>query len=234
MKMQSGSGLPISVPGIDLVEIGAGGGSIARAEMGTIAVGPDSAGASPGPISYAAGGLEPTVTDADLVLGYLNPGYFLGGRMKLDKAAAENGIEERLARPLGLSMEEAAWGMHTVVNSNMRRAIRLATVERGKDPRRYTLVGFGGAGPVHASRLAREIGISRVLLPSGAGVGSAAGLLAADTVFDLARTFDTALDESMLGSVNMVYEEMLAGGRAIMLENGVTEGVEFAASADMH
>ena len=102
MKMQSGSGLPISVPGIDLVEIGAGGGSIARAEMGTIAVGPDSAGASPGPISYAAGGLEPTVTDADLVLGYLNPGYFLGGRMKLDKAAAENGIEERLARPLGL------------------------------------------------------------------------------------------------------------------------------------
>ena len=234
MKMQSGSGLPISVPGIDLVEIGAGGGSIARAEMGTIAVGPDSAGASPGPICYGAGGLEPTVTDADLVLGYLNPGYFLGGRMKLDKAAAENGIEEQLARPLGLSMEEAAWGVHTVVNSNMRRAIRLATVERGKDPRRYTLVGFGGAGPVHASRLAREIGISHVLLPSGAGVGSAAGLLAADTVFDLARTFDTALDESMLGSVNMVYEEMLAGGRAIMLENGVTEGVEFAVSADMH
>ena len=234
MKMQSGSGLPISVPGIDLVEIGAGGGSIARAEMGTIAVGPDSAGASPGPICYGAGGLEPTVTDADLVLGYLNPGYFLGGRMKLDKAAAENGIEKRLARPLGLSMEEAAWGVHTVVNSNMRRAIRLATVERGKDPRRYTLIGFGGAGPVHASRLAREIGISRVLLPSGAGVGSAAGLLAADTVFDLARTFDTALDESMLGPVNVVYEEMLAGGRAIMRENGVTEGVEFAASADMH
>ena len=146
MKMQSGSGLPISVPGIDLVEIGAGGGSIARAEMGTIAVGPDSAGASPGPICYGAGGLQPTVTDADLILGYLNPGYFLGGRMKLDKAAAESGIEDRLARPLGLSMEEAAWGVHTVVNSNMKRAIRLATVERGKDPRRYTLVGFGGAG----------------------------------------------------------------------------------------
>ena len=121
-----------------------------------------------------------------------------------------------MARPLGLSVEEAAWGVHTVVNANMRRAIRLATVERGKDPRRYTLVGFGGAGPVHASRLAREMGISQVLLPSGAGVGSAAGLLAADTVFDLARTFDTALDETMLGPVNVVYEEMLAGGRAIM------------------
>ena len=234
MKMQSGSGLPISVPGVDLVEIGAGGGSIARVEMGTIAVGPDSAGASPGPICYGYGGQEPTVTDADLVLGYLNPYYFLGGRMKLDEAAAKRGIEERLAKPLGLSMEEAAWGVHTVVNSNMRRAIRLATVERGKDPRRYTLVGFGGAGPVHASRLAREMGISRVLLPSGAGVGSAAGLLAADTVFDLARTFDTALDESMLGPVNVVYEEMSAGGRAIMRENGVTEGLEFAASADMH
>ena len=234
MKMQSGSGLPISVPGIDLVEIGAGGGSIARVEMGTIAVGPESAGASPGPICYGSEGLEPTVTDADLALGYLNPDYFLGGRIRLDKASAERGIEEWLAGPLGLSMEEAAWGVHTVVNANMRRAIRLATVERGKDPRLYTLVGFGGAGPVHASRLAREIGISRVLLPSGAGVGSAAGLLAADTVFDLARTFDTALEESMLGSVNAIYEEMLAGGRLIMRESGVTEGVEFAASADMH
>ncbi len=234
MKMQAGSGLPISVPGIDLVEIGAGGGSIARVEMGTLAVGPDSAGASPGPICYGSGGLEPTVTDADLALGYLNPDYFLGGRMKLDKASAERGIEEWLAGPLGLSMEEAAWGVHTVVNANMRRAIRLATVERGKDPRLYTLVGFGGAGPVHASRLAREIGISRVLLPSGAGVGSAAGLLAADTVFDLARTFDTALEESMLGPVNAIYEEMVAGGRLIMRESGVTEGVEFAASADMH
>ena len=234
MKMQAGSGLPISVPGIDLVEIGAGGGSIARVEMGAIAVGPDSAGASPGPICYGAGGLDPTVTDADLVLGYLNPDYFLGGRLRLDKEASERGIEEQLAKPLGLSLEEAAWGVHTVVNSNMKRAIRLATVERGKDPRRYTLLGFGGAGPVHASRLAREMGVSRVLLPSGAGVGSAAGLLAADTVFDLAQTYDAPLGESLLAPVNAIYDEMLARGETLMRENGVSEDIRFSASAEMH
>lgn len=234
MKMQAGSGLPISVPGIDLVEIGAGGGSVARVELGAIAVGPDSAGASPGPICYGAGGAEPTVTDADLVLGYLNPDYFLGGRMSLDKQSSEKGISERISNPLGLTVQEGAWGIHTVVNANMRRALRLATVERGKDPRRYTLVGFGGAGPVHACRLARELGIGRVLLPAGAGVGSAAGLLAADTVFDLARTYDTLLEESMLAPVNAVFEELLAGCQSLMHENGVTDNIEFSPSADMH
>ncbi len=234
MKMQSGSGLPISVPGIDLVEIGAGGGSIARVELGAIAVGPDSAGASPGPICYGAGGEDPTVTDADLVLGYLDPDFFLGGRMTLDKQSSEGGISEKLAGPLGLTLEEAAWGIHTVVNANMRRALRLATVERGKDLRRYTLVGFGGAGPVHACRLARELGIARVLLPSGAGVGSAAGLLAADTVFDLARTYDTLLEESMLTPVNALFEELRAGCRSLMQENGITDDIEYIPSADMH
>ena len=234
LKMQSGSGLPISISGIDLVEIGAGGGSIARVELGAIAVGPDSAGANPGPICYGAGGDQPTVTDADLVLGYLNPDYFLGGRMTLDRQSAERGIHEQLANPLGLTVEEAAWGIHTVVNSNMRRALRLATVERGKDPRRYTLVGFGGAGPVHACRLARELGIARVLLTSGAGVGSAAGLLAADTVFDLARTYDTLLEDSMPPPVNALFEELSVGCRSLMRENGITEGIEYIPSADMH
>ena len=234
MKMQSGSGLPISVPGIDLVEIGAGGGSIARVELGAIAVGPDSAGASPGPICYGTGGEDPTVTDADLVLGYLDPDFFLGGRMTLDKQSSEGGISEKLAGPLGLTLEEAAWGIHTVVNANMRRALRLATVERGKDPRRYTLVGFGGAGPVHACRLAWELGIARVLLPSGAGVGSAAGLLAADTVFDLARTYDTLLEESMLAPVNALFKELRAGCRSLMRENGIADDIEYVPSADMH
>ena len=234
MKMQSGSGLPISIPGIDLVEIGAGGGSIARLELGAIAVGPDSAGATPGPICYGMGGTEPTVTDANLVLGYLNPDYFLGGRMKLDLEAAQRGIGDQLARPLGLSVEDAAWGVHAVVNVNMRRAIRLATVERGKDPRRYILIGFGGAGPVHASRLARELGISRVLLPSGAGVGSATGLLAADTVFDFARTYDTPVDSSLIEPVNAIYEDLRTRGQALMNENGISEDIEFTASADMH
>lgn len=234
LKMQAGSGLPISVPGIDLVEIGAGGGSIARVELGAIVVGPDSAGASPGPMCYGAGGDQPTVTDADLVLGYLNPDYFLGGRMTLDRQSSERGIYEELAQPLGLSLEEAAWGIHTVVNANMTRALRLATVERGKDPRRYTLIGFGGAGPVHAARLAQELGIARVLLPCSAGVGSAAGLLAADTVFDLARTYDTLLQESMLSPVNSVFLELLTGCKALMHENGVTADIEYSASADMH
>ena len=228
LKMQVGSGLPISVPGIDLVEIGAGGGSIARVELGAIAVGPDSAGASPGPICYGGDGNEPTVTDADLVLGYLNPHFFLGGRMTLDKQSSKKGISEKLAQPLGLTLEEAAWGIHTVVNANMRRALRLATVERGKDPRRCTLVGFGGAGPVHACRLARELGIARVLLPSGAGVGSAAGLLAADTVFDLARTYDTLLEDSMLPPVNALFEELRAGCRSLMRENGITDNIELS------
>ena len=234
MKMQAGSGLPISVPGIDIVEIGAGGGSIARVELGAIAVGPDSAGATPGPICYATGGVAPTVTDADLVLGYLNPDYFLGGRISLDKKSSERGISEKLARPLGLTLEEAAWGIHTVVNANMRRALRLATVERGKDPRRFTLIGFGGAGPVHAARLARELDIARVLLPSGAGVGSAAGLLTADTVFDLARTYDTLLRDSMLSPVNSLFEDLRDGCRELMRENGVTDAIEFSPSADMH
>ena len=234
MKMQAGSGLPISVPGIDIVEIGAGGGSIARVELGAIAVGPDSAGATPGPICYATGGDAPTVTDADLVLGYLNPDYFLGGRISLDKESSERGISEKLARPLGLTLEEAAWGIHTVVNADMRRALRLATVERGKDPRRFTLIGFGGAGPVHAARLARDLDIARVLLPSGAGVGSAAGLLAADTVFDLARTYDTLLRDSMLSPVNSLFEDLRDGCRELMRENGVTDAIEFSPSADMH
>ncbi len=234
LKMQQGSGLPISVPGIDLVEIGAGGGSIARVELGAIVVGPDSAGASPGPICYDNGGSETTVTDADLVLGYLNPDYFLGGRMTLDKQSSERGISEKLAQPLGLTLEEAAWGIHTVVNANMRRALRLATVGRGKDPRRYTLVGFGGAGPVHACRLAWELGIAHVLLPSGAGVGSAAGLLAADTVFDLARTYDTLLEDSMLPAVNALFEELRSGCRSLMRDNGITDNIELSPSADMH
>ena len=234
MKMQAGSGLPISIPGIDLVEIGAGGGSIARLELGTVVVGPDSTGAIPGPICYGAGGEQPTVTDANLVLGYLNPDYFLGGRMKLDFEAAQWGIRDRLAKPLGISTENAAWGIHTVVNANMKRSIRLATVERGKDPRRYTLIGFGGAGPIHASRLARELGISQVLLPSGAGVGSATGLLAADTVFDFARTHDTPVDDSLIAPVNAIYEDLRTRGQALMIENGILENIEFTASADMH
>ncbi|MCH7997221.1 MAG: hydantoinase/oxoprolinase family protein, partial [Chloroflexi bacterium] len=234
MKMQAGSGLPINIPGIDLVEIGAGGGSIARARMGVVTVGPDSAGADPGPICYGLGGDEPTVTDADLVLGYLNPDYFLGGRMGLDSGAAIEGIEKRVSGPLGVSVEAAAWGIHQMVNTNMMRAIRLATVERGRDPRKYTFVAFGGAGPVHGCRLARELGVSRIVLPAAAGVASAIGLLAADISFDLAMTYAATLNEEILDPVNAIFEELTSRGRSMLEEAGADKAISLVTSADMH
>jgi N-methylhydantoinase A len=170
-----GSGLPLNITAIELLEIGAGGGSIASVNMGLISVGPQSAGADPGPICYQRGGTRPTITDANLVLGYLNPDFFNGGAMKLDVAGAAEGINRDIGAPLGLSLENAAWGIHRIANANMERAMRIVSIDRGRDPRRYTLVAFGGAGPLHACRLASTIGIPRVIVPHGAGVGSAFG-----------------------------------------------------------
>ena len=143
--------------------------------MGIVQVGPESAGANPGPICYGNGGKAPTVTDANLVLGYLNPDYFSGGEMNLDRAGAEEGIMRNVGDPLGLALGEAAWGIHTVANSNMERAMRIVSLERGRDPRRCAMVAFGGAGPLHAVRLARSLGVPKVIVPHGAGVGSAFG-----------------------------------------------------------
>jgi N-methylhydantoinase A/oxoprolinase/acetone carboxylase beta subunit len=221
MVMRRGSGLPLDVPAIDLVEIGAGGGSIARPRLGTIQVGPDSAGADPGPICYGRGGSQPTVTDANLVLGYLNPRYFLGGRMALDRDRAVEGIQAHVADPLGLDVTRAAWGIHEVVNANMVQALRMMSVARGRDPRLLTLVATGGAGPTHACRLARELGVGTVLLPMGAGVASALGLLAADMRFDLVRTDLRRIDgdvpiEPILLRLSELRERALAlaGGAA--------------------
>src|SRR5262249_29792779 len=147
-----GSGLPMNIHAVDLVEIGAGGGSIARARLGVIAVGPESASSTPGAVCYGRGGVEPTVTDADLVLGYLNPEFFAGGSLRLHPGAAARAIEERVARPLGLSLEAAAWGIHAIVNTSMELATRVVSIERGRDPRDLTLVAFGGSGPVHGCR----------------------------------------------------------------------------------
>src|SRR5581483_2057046 len=133
---------------------------------GAIAVGPESASSAPGPACYARGGVEPTVTDANLVLGYLNPDFFAGGAFRLSPEAAARAVGERVARPLGLSVEDAAWGIHHVVNSNMELATRVVSIERGRDPRDLTLVAFGGCGPVHGCRLARALGIPRVVLPA--------------------------------------------------------------------
>ena len=204
------SGLPLNVPAVELVEIGAGGGSIAVAERGLVKVGPQSTGAEPGPICYGRGGKLPTITDANLVLGLLDPGWFLGGTMRLDPEAARAGIEEHVAKPLSLSVDEAAWGIHTVANSNMERAMRIVSIERGRDPRRYAMVAFGGAGPLHAARLARTLGVPKVIVPIGAGVGSAIGLLTADAKIDVSITRIVALAADQAPVIKSIFGELEA------------------------
>ncbi|MFP6758582.1 MAG: hydantoinase/oxoprolinase family protein, partial [Alphaproteobacteria bacterium] len=216
-----GSGLPISLPAVELLEIGAGGGSIAYTEMGIIRVGPQSAGAEPGPMCYGQGGARPTVTDANLVLGYLNPDYFNGGAMRLDRAAAEAGIARVIGDPLGLATGVAAWGIHTVANANMEQAMRIMSLERGRDPRRYALVAFGGAGPLHASRLARALAIARVIVPHGAGVGSAIGLLRAEPRIDVSQTRVMTLDESAAPAIAAIYAELEDQARADLSRLGM-------------
>ena len=233
IRLQPGSGIPMNIQAIDLVEIGAGGGSIARAEMGVIAVGPDSASADPGPICYGLGGAAPTVTDANLVLGYLNPDYFLGGRMRLDVEEARRGIEALVARPLGLPVAEAAWGIHQIVTTNMELATRVVSIERGYDPRRLALAAFGGSGPVHGCRLAQALGIPRAILPAAAGVTSAIGLLAAEVKFDLSRSYVTRLDRVDPGHLARILDEMCAQGAAVVREAGATGTVSLARAADM-
>lgn len=228
----AGSGIPMNIQAIDLIEIGAGGGSIARVAMGVIAVGPQSAGSTPGPACYGRGGTEPTVTDADLVLGYLNPDFFAGGAMKLDVEAARRAIEEHVAGPLGLSLAEAAWGIHQIVNTNMELATRVVSIERGRDPRDLTFIAFGGAGPVHGCRLAQALGIPRVLLPAAAGVTAAIGLLAAEVKFDVARTYVRKLDDVDLTYLKGIFQEMETRAVEVIKESAVTGEVTLLRSVD--
>src|SRR3989304_5223397 len=185
-RFMKGSGLTIQVPVVDLMEVGAGGGSIARvSRLGTLHVGPDSAGADPGPICYGLGGIEPTVTDADLLLGYLDADYFLGGDMKLDIATARNSIETHPAQPLGVSYIQAVWGIHDLINETMAAAAKTHTAERGGNPKVVTVAAFGGAGPVHAYGLARKLGAPRLIVPPNAGGGSGRGGFPAPAPFVL-------------------------------------------------
>jgi N-methylhydantoinase A len=234
-RFKKGSGLPIRVPVVELIEIGAGGGSIARVDrMGLLKVGPDSAGADPGPASYGAGGHEPTVTDADLLLGYLDASFFLGGRMRLDVEAARRAVEERVARPMGLGLTEAAWGIHRVVNESMAAAARVHGIERGKDLRGYPLFAFGGAGPVHAWHVGWILRVPRVIIPHGAGALSAYGLLAAPLAFDFVRTAPHRLATADWAQVNRLFEEMEAEGRRIVRGAGVAKGdISVRRSAEM-
>ncbi len=208
-RFKKGSGLPVRAPAVDLIEIGAGGGSIAYIdELGLLKVGPASAGADPGPACYGLGGAEPTVTDADLVLGYLNPDYFLGGEMPLDPEAARRALSRRVAEPLGLDLIAAAWGIHNTVNENMASVARIHIAEKGQDPRRFALLATGGAGPVHAFRVAEKMEIPKLICPSGAGVASSFGLLVAAPRMDFVHAYVTQLGRIDWSRLNGIYKEM--------------------------
>ena len=213
------SGLPVRVPVVDLIEIGAGGGSIARVDsLGLPAVGPRSAGSEPGPACYGRGGVEPTVTDADAVLGYLNPAYFLGGRLRLDTAAAEAALDEHLGRPLGMSAVDAAWTVFRQVNEQMARAAAVHASEHGVDLRRFALLAFGGAGPIHAAQVARALGIRRVVVPPEPGVLSALGAVLAPPRFDLAASYRSELERLDTGRANRLLAELETQGHALLDE----------------
>jgi N-methylhydantoinase A len=188
-EFKAGSGLPAKIPVIDLIEIGAGGGSIAHLDArGVIAAGPHSAGAAPGPVCYGRGGTNPTLTDANLVLGYLDPGFFLGGEMSLDRDGAAAALARVVGAPLGVDAANAAWGVHETVNENVARAFRNHAAERGFDYRACAMVAFGGSGPLHALRVARKLRVPQVIFPLGAGVMSAVGLLVSPLAFEVLRS----------------------------------------------
>ena len=234
-RFKKGSGLPVKVPVIEMIEIGAGGGSIAWFDsLGLLKVGPESAGAQPGPVCYGQGGTQPTVTDADLVLGYLDPNYFLGGNMQLDIQRAKEAIVKEIAEPLGLDLLTAAWGIHQVVNENMAGAARIHAIEQGKDPRTYPLFAFGGAGPVHAFNVARILRSPKLVVPIGAGVTSAVGFLTAPLSFDFVRTYYGRLDSLDWEHVNGLFSEMEEEGRSILEAAGVPDDeVSVIRSAEM-
>lgn len=220
-RFKRGSGLPVKAPVVDLMEIGAGGGSIARADqLGLLRVGPLSAGAEPGPASYGAGGLEPTVTDACLVLGYFDPASFLGGTMPLDRAAAQHALGE-LGRSLGLDTTEAAWGVYSVVCENMAAAGRIYVIEKGEDPRRFPIVAFGGAGPAHAARVARALGAPEVVIPPDSGVASALGFLVAPVSFEFSRSYPEEVRQMRWEDVAEIYREMEARACSVLTHAGV-------------
>jgi N-methylhydantoinase A len=195
-------------------------------------VGPESAGANPGPVCYNLGGTEPTVTDADLLLGYLDAKYFLGGNMKLDLDAARKSIETRLAEQLGVSYVQAVWGIHDLINETMAAAAKTHIAERGGNPKLVTVAAFGGAGPVHAYGLARKLGAPRVIVPPNAGVGSALGFFTAPRAFDLVRSHKTPLVGANFEDVENLFRQMEADGERTLRTAGATEKVSFARSVE--
>ncbi len=227
-RFKKGSGLPIQVPVVDLMEIGAGGGSIARMnKMGLLQVGPESAGADPGPACYGRGGEDPTVTDADLMLGYLDPNYFLGGTMPLDKYASQKAIAEKVAKSLGTSPIEAAFGIHDLINETMAAAAKTHIAEKGGNPNIVTISAFGGAGPVHAYGLAKKIGAPRILVPPLAGVGSALGFFTAPVAFDLSRSHRVTLEDADFREIERLFAGLENEGAGILQQADKKQNITF-------
>ena len=229
------AGWKIAAPMIDIHTLGAGGGSIARVDDGGILhVGPDSAGADPGPAGYGKGGVDPTVTDASLALGYLDANNFLGGRASLDTGAAMRAIAGNVGSPLGLSDAEAAFGVYKVVCTTIAEGIRLMSVQRGVDPRDFTMMGFGGASGLHAAEVARQLQVSKVYIPVSAPVLSAYGMLNTDVKYDFFRSYPVSLDRLDLSEMRVILDELGTQGQEKLLEQGVApDAVEIQYSADM-
>jgi N-methylhydantoinase A len=234
-RFLKGSGLPLRIPVIEMVEIGAGGGSIASVDpLSRVNVGPESAGAEPGPASYGRGGTEPTVTDADVVLGRIDPGYFAGGSIKLSPDKAGDAVDKAVGGPLGLKRLDAAFGVSEIVEENMANAARVHAVERGKELQDRTMIAFGGAAPLHAARLAEKLGIRRILVPSGAGVGSAVGFLMAPVAYEVVRSRYIQLDDSFDPAfVNRLFAEMRAEAEAVVKAGAPDAKLVETRTADM-
>jgi N-methylhydantoinase A len=233
-RFAKGSGLPLKIPSIELIEIGTGGGSIAAVDaLGLLKVGPESAGADPGPACYGRGGRNPTITDADVALGFLDPDYFLGGEMKLDRAASMAALKP-LGDRLKIDPVEAAAGIVDVANENMAIATRIHIAELGMDPRNFSMIAFGGAGPVHAEQVARKIGLKRVIAPLGAGTLSALGILVAPPALDFTHAYLSRLDMLDWNRLNTIFEEMERRGTEVLKDAGVKpDDMHFIRKADM-
>ncbi len=228
-RFKKGSGLPIQVPVVDLMEIGAGGGSIAKiSSLGLLQVGPESAGADPGPACYLQGGDNPTVTDADLVLGYLDPDFFLGGTMTLDIELSKKAIEDKIATPLGTTMVEAAFGIHDLINETMASAAKTHIAEKGGNPNMVTVSAFGGAGPVHTYGLAKKIGAPKILVPPLAGVGSALGFFTAPVAFDMSRSHRAMVEDANFKDIESLFSELETESAKVLEGDKAGEDIRFA------
>ena len=235
-RLLTGAGYLIKAPAIDLAEVGAGGGSIVRIDAGgSMQCGPESAGAAPGPVCYGQGGEEPTITDANVILGYLNPNHLVGGDLKLDAERSHRVFEERVARPLGLEPAHAAYGAHRIAASNMIRAIRSVSSERGRDPRRYAMFAFGGNGPLFAGTMAADLHMKRILVPPAPGLFSAFGLLYADVEHHYSRTFRRVLTEADPAEIDRAWRALEEEGRGQLAREGFPAGrMRFRRTASLH